>query len=402
MAEESRSFKYVTALLILVSCISGFIYCVQKPIWNWDALGYAAAVESLTESDKQIVHQRVYSALKAHATDETWFELTASTEYRKTMYEDADAFSQQIPYYKIRVIFILLLLLFTKLGIDIFVAGHVLTAAFYSLGVLVFYVGLRKHAHSALWLLLPVLMFIFTQELILPRHVAVDSLGFFCTALVVCAFVNRYKWLYLALAVMVLVRTDLIIMSALIFGACWLIEPSTRKTQFFYGTLTIAFYLAVNHWADNYGWHALFYFVFVSDMAATHPETYSSYKVSWSEYLQYVLESHWIGKSMYLSGMLVGLNSILFGHMYLHRGKKEFYEKFAVPYLYETQRRIAIISFVSGGYVALHYLLFPLLEGRFFLGCYVAVTMGFLILSTNVLAIHKAQRMRQVGEITHG
>lgn len=383
---DSNSLRFSSCVLILFSCIAGFLYCALNPIWNWDVLGYAASVESLTESDVNVIHANVYTALKDSVSEHVWVELTESTQYRKVMHDDAEAFAQQIPFYKIRILFVLLMFAMTKLGIEILNTAHLLSAAFFSLGTLIYYLSLRKFAHSYLWLLLPAMLYTFTHELQISQQGLVDSFSYFWMALVAYAFVNNRSWLYLLIAMLVLVRTDLIMLTALIFGFSWFIAPGHRKRIVLWGMVTATLYLAINKWAGNYGWHALFYFVFVTDMSASHPENYSNYQVTAAEYLKHLITPRWAGTPIYLAYLLFCVNACLFACLASHKQKnpkalKKIHDR------RETQFRVFLLSCISGSYIVAHYLLFPLFDSRFFIGCYVAIGAGFLILSNEVLSL---------------
>ncbi len=381
---DPRPLQIFTGIFVLVSCITGFLYCAANPLWNWDVLGYTASAINLYEVDLNTIHQNVYSALKNRVSETVWLELTASTDYRKVMLEDAEAFSQQIPYYKIRVLFILLMLLLAKSGVDILNTAHLLTAFFYSAGTLLYYVSLRNLVHSVFWLMFPVLMYVFTQELDISRHAVVDSFGFLWMALITYAFIRQRNWLPLVVALMVLIRTDLIMLSALIFGVCWIINPAQRKWLVMYGFLTVFLYAAVNHWAGNYGWHTLFYFVFVTDMSATHPENFATYQVSFNEYLKHLINPQWLGKSVYLAYFLFCVNACLFAWL-VSRFSKKIQAVAETGNYEEIRHRVFLLSCISGAYVIAHYVLFPLWESRFFVGCYVTICIGTLVLATEVL-----------------
>jgi len=126
-------------VFILISSTGLFIQAITSPIQNWDLLGYAASVFSIESTEAELIHDQTYQQYKAYATDYEYKYLTEGSNYRKVMSEDAVAFQQQIPFYKIRIIFVLLILALVKMGVGIFTASHIIAAAFTCSGLLVFY-----------------------------------------------------------------------------------------------------------------------------------------------------------------------------------------------------------------------------------------------------------------------
>lgn len=358
--------RYQTlTLAFIVSCsVSIFIFALLNPFDVWDMLGYAASVHSLNGIEISELHATVFTDFEAHASAAAYKELTASSSYRMTMSTDPEAFSQQIPFYKIRLLYVLLLDALTKFGLGIFESMHIVSAGSGSAGLLLAYLGLRSQVHSLLWFIMPIVFFGVTTNLLIVQQGGVDAFAFFWISLTVICYVRSSKLLLPTLALCVLVRTDLIIHVALMFAVLLLTDRSSRKQIVMWGGLTLAAYFTVNAWAENFGWYSLIHFVFVSDMSATHPAVYSKIRsFNLHDYMRFLLSTHgWVSSWLWLC--IGSALTSFFGYFWYCI--KPTAQSLVQPFL--AMQRLNIIAFVCVAYVVLHYLLFPALFMRFFVG----------------------------------
>lgn len=361
-----RDIPHTLALAVtLAFSLSCLIIALLNPIDNWDMLGYAASVKSLYGMDAATIHASVYADYKAYASTLSFTQLTTDSSYRQVMYQDVDAFNQQIPYYKIRIVFVLLLAAISAMGIDFFSAMHLLTALFGAAAYLVIYLGMRTKIHPLAWMATPVCYYLFSLEFSIFQKAAVDSFAFFWVALTVVAFVRNSKWLYPLLALSVLVRTDLILHSALLFAASLYWNRTDWHRIVGWGVIALVAYTSVNSWAGNYGWTTLINFVFVSNMLATHPEQYSQHGLPFSQYLSFVFSKYdWISHWFWAAVIIAVINLTI----YIATFRSSFLQQKVAEDQLQTLRRLQIISTLCLIYIALHYLLFPAIFMRFFYG----------------------------------
>jgi hypothetical protein len=361
---ESDLWRHAAFFTMVVCCVAFFYIAVTYPIQNWDMLGYAGSVASLSETDPHLLHQWVYEEFRAYATPGDFHTLTQSTNYRQTMFEDADGFVQQIPFYKIRVAFVLLIALMAKLGVNIYDAQHLLSAGFGSAGLFLLFLGLRQYIHSLLWLAVPYFFYQFTQDLVVVRFAGVDSFAFFWVALTLVAYVHKSPLLLPLLACSVLVRTDLILYVGLMYALVFLGDYSKWWLLGIWGAVCAGLYLWVNHWAGNYGWQTVFYFVFMTDMEATHPSEYSQIGVGLQQYLQVLARPQWVSKWLWFSVAASMFAMLLYWYQLReseHRG---------------VVGRFCLLGLVAIAYVIVHYLLFPVIFMRFFVAQYLVMLMA--------------------------
>ena len=93
---------YVLAALALTA------YSIARPKENWDMLAYMALVLRWEGVSETVAHERSYAALE---NDEQFGILTGQvdgrdSEYRAAVYRDAESFTQQLPFYSGRVLYI--------------------------------------------------------------------------------------------------------------------------------------------------------------------------------------------------------------------------------------------------------------------------------------------------------
>ena len=224
-----------------------FFVAIKKPVQTWDILGYAAVVEAQKSDNKTAVHSAVYRDFKTYATDGEFNDLVNSSDYRKTMHNDVEAFNQQIPFYKMRVLFIALIALVSGFGINVFFASHIVVAAAATLGLMAFYYAYRRLIHPAFWLITP-MFFIVLEGLGIARMVTADPLAFLWVGLISYAFIHN-KWFFLfgLLVSSVSVRTDLLLLVAIILSYLIVVKPNLRLASF----VTLIASIGVYWWVNN-------------------------------------------------------------------------------------------------------------------------------------------------------
>ena len=386
--------RYQTPLFIYIalSTIAIFSYTAFNPLEMWDMLGYAASVHALNGLSVADIHAIAYAEMKSYAPLDSYQALINGSSYRTVMSSDPEAFSQQIPYYKIRLFFILLINALTHLGLGSYEAMHLLSAAFGSIGFLLVCVGFRKHIHPFLFVILTVFFYGITSDFMDLQKGGVDSFAFFWMTLTFICYVNGSKFLLPLLALSVLVRTDLVIHAALLFSVVLLTDRNSFKQTIAWGIVTLALYFLVNNWAENYGWRTLIHFVFVSDMSATHPAEFSMLTTfNTKDYID-ILLSHdsWISKWFWLSLTCAPISFILY--FWSNRISGSRHEHYANFKMVKTLNVVCLISVL---YVVLHYLLFPAIYMRFFIGSCFFMVISMLCTLSYVYQSVKAAYFRE-------
>ena len=210
-----RSLQLVATLWLLVCGAAFLVYSLANPIAEWDMLAYAASAEAIDGTAPEEIHKRVYAELKEHATATEYEAITSANSYRKTMYEDAQAFNEQLPYYKIRIAFITLVKTLRDLGVNIYDAGHYVAALAFILSLLLLWASVRGHIHPVFQLALPLAFYKYTRDLEVLQQILADSLSSVWVVLICIAYLRESRWLLPLIAFSVFIRVDLAVFSGL-------------------------------------------------------------------------------------------------------------------------------------------------------------------------------------------
>ncbi len=382
------AYKVYISTVILASLLF-FAFCFTSPDQNWDMLGYSASAISLENNNPEFIHQFVYGELQNYGTESKRAKLLSGSNYAATMHSDAEAFYQQIPYYKIRIIFVGLIYLIVSFGVNVFTAGHAIAAAAASLGLLVYFYGFKDYIKPNFWIMIP-LFFALCGIFDAGQYVTADTLAYLWIGLISVTFIRKHWAVYPLIALSVLVRTDLAVLVAITLSFMFFFWPNSRVKALITAAVSGILYLSVNEFAGNYGWSTVFYYVFVSDMTATHPAQFSQAGISFQEYIYHVVSNLiWIfyESEFWLFTVLILIQFLIF--YYLTGSSSSHMEKIK-QYLTDPIISLTLISVI---YIALHYLLFPAMWTRFFLGQYMIGALGLLY--TITLLIKKIEAVKQ-------
>ena len=270
-------------------------------------------------------------------------------------------------------------------GINIFTAGHIIAAAAASLGLIVYFYGFKDYIKSNFWIMVPlfyVLLGIFNAA----QYVTADTLAYLWIGLISVTFIRKHWAVYPLIALSVLIRTDLAVLVAIMLSYIFFFWPGSRLKASVTAVVAGILYLSVNNFVGNYGWSTVFYYVFISNMTATHPEQFSQFEISFQLYAYHVVSNLiWIfyESEFWLFIVFIITQCLMFFH--LTNSSTSYLEKIG-QYLKDP---IISLTLISAIYVALHYLLFPAMWTRFFLGQYMIGALGLLY--TITLFINKIE-----------
>lgn len=366
---------------ILFSSVFFFLYSLYAQEQNWDMLGYAVSVMSLEDQDPAYIHDYVYRELRNYVSDKDFQELTTGSSYRETMLEDPDAFIQQVPFFKIRIIFVSLIFILTCLGVNIFAAAHIITAAAAALGFIIFFYAYKKITEPILWILIPFL-FVLCGAQDAGQGVTADTLAFLWLGLISYSFINNHWSVFPLLAVSTLVRTDMIVFVALVLSYYFIFRPELRNRSYITAVVTVILYVCVNKVAGNYGWSTVFYYAFISEMQATHPEEYSKLSLSMQQYLAIVVKN--LNLILYENKFWLFVVNVLLQLILFFNLKRVSSNKKGL-FIALANDPVISLTIICCGYIVLHYLLFPAIWSRFFIGQYLIANLGLLYILTCLL-----------------
>jgi len=382
--------------MILFFSLAFFVYCMLTQEQNWDMLGYAASALTLTGNDAGYIHGYVYDSLANYVSDEEFYFLTSGNSYREIMFADPEAFMQQVPYYKIRIVYVGLMLMLSKLGLNFFAAGHLISALAASLGFIIFFRAFKDSVNEIFWYLIP-FFFILCGVQDVGQVVTADSLAFLWFALIAHAYMHKHWSIFPLLVTSVLIRTDMLVFVAVTVGYFILFRPELRIKSLIAAAAAVVLYLGINRWTGNYGWTTVFYYVFVSDMVAPNPEEFSQLGVTVRQYVGALISNLKNILWEYIFWLfLVNVTVQLILLLSLQKAKDtvtEIFFKIADDPAFS-------LTIISCGYVFLHYLLFPAIWSRFFVAQYMVANFGVYYMLTKLMLQSRYPDLEAYSETT--
>ncbi len=348
------------------------LYALENPYHNWDMIGYVASAESYQNNDIYVVHGNTYNALKLHVPENKFKELiNSSSEYRNTIFMSADSLDQQLPYYQIRVLYIQLINLLSRIEIPKYYSTHFISAVsvFVSLILISHILFSNLNAHF-IFSFTPIALANF-GVLAVARCSTPDALAFLCSTIVFLLFLSKKHLFFLVvLPMLVLVRTDLIILT-IAFSLYYIMIDRKYASYYIVSLITSLFiYLGVNSYFGNYGWHTIFYVTLIERI--TNPEGII-FKVSLYEYFHSLYKG--------LGGALTSFSFITYFLsslvIFIYHIKKSFiFEVFSTPNKYSLE----IIHYINIAFFIGHFILFPVVWDRFFVTQYTFTLILFFVL----------------------
>lgn len=123
MTKNIVSFVVYFLIVLFISIVS-----IHKPDYNWDILPYVASVYSLESTDTNSIHKNTYEIVKSTLPEQAYLLLVSNNKYREEMHQCSKCFYQQLPFYKIRPLYVALIYILYKLGINIIVSSFVISS----------------------------------------------------------------------------------------------------------------------------------------------------------------------------------------------------------------------------------------------------------------------------------
>ena len=262
------SFWRVAALALYLGCAAYALrLSIAAPLHDWDAIGYIAAAESLESSDIQSVHAFTYAQMRAAlSADEYEFLAQEKTQtagrgsaYRRAVSADPAVLAEQMPFYRIRPLYVGGVFALYKTGLNIESATHVVSGIGVATGLMLLYAAAMPILPFAgVLLLLPLAYWFGVFEL--ARHATPDGAAFFAYMLAALLLVRgQLVAICIALPLVIGVRTDLILFTLPLLGLLLLQNPERRRLIAVALGASVVIYAGIVTYAGNAGWSIFFY-----------------------------------------------------------------------------------------------------------------------------------------------
>lgn len=358
--------------IILPAIYTGIVLCISiisiyKPDYNWDTLPYVASAYSLELHDTNIVHNNAYEVVKKSIPPQAYELLTTNNKYREEMLVCAACFYQQLPFYRIRPLYVVLIYTFYKLGLNIVISPFIISGLSYFLICLICFFWLKKISKDqVLVFIVSILLAIGPFLLSSATEASPNALSGLITLGALYSFLRGKFMLFLVLMLIsVFARPDNLL-AAILYSSTLLIYKGdniiTRK-YFIVSAVILAVlaFVIINRWSGNYEWAVWFEHTFKNRIFT--PAQYSA-EFSLGGYLKSFLKWAILFKSAVFALQMIIFISILYMKPLRLR---------------ELRNDLELLVIIAIGLsIVLHYLIYPALDDKYFISQYLAIDIIFI------------------------
>jgi hypothetical protein len=380
-------------LLVVITIVYTVAIGLARPAHYWDVIGFVGSAYEADGYNGQELSAKTFGDIRSYFGNADFAKYTEG-HYQATVYRDPTALEQQLPFYSIRIVQVDLMRLLNPLVGNYARSANIVTVTFTGLWITALATLMFMSSMSLFWLPL-VVAFAFPSALS-GGGASADQMACFFALLTLISLHVESRGFYVCAAFLPLVRTDLIILSILTLAAHigqMLIEnrsagglpkiadrgdPRRWRLLAACAALFASFgaYEGINAYAGNYGWLTVFNFTFID--FNPYPKTMPiSHAI-----LPYVLA--------YKNGLMELLASSLFPVYMLGVA---LLARQMVSMRSVSKYDLSFIA-VPLGFSALHFVLFPLPQLRFFIFASCCIMVALL------RAVGRASRSQRAAALT--
>lgn len=352
----ARSYIRMPALILTaITALAVLFFGWQKPTNNWDIVGYVAVAYSADGYRGADLNKATYDSLRREVSASTFDQLTQG-DYRETVFRDPSSLAQQLPFYRIRVLYIELIRMVHVMGWDYPRSTYVISAVFAALSVVL--LAFVAHDIGAPVAAVPLIV-AFAGFIDIARLSTPDAMACFFSLLTIYTLIRQSLWVVVLAALLPLVRTDLLLLSLLVLGHTFVFGQ--RKYALVSMVAACALYELIVRINGAYGWLTLFNTSLIHKTA--YPATLIPSRVV-GDYLRpyastaysFTMQPHFV-----IYGLAIWL---------LMRN--------GTTTLPEDRRLLSAVFVIPMAFVAAHLLLFPADTYRFFVFATSLVALGLI------------------------
>ena len=338
--------RHALTACVFVAGMVLMLGALRFPFHNWDMIGYAGVAYERALPEPDELHRRVFDDLKSWASSEGWRELTGADAFRRTVATDPGSLQELLPLYRNKPLYLATVRAMMTAGMDVYVALNLLSALCGALGLWLVVVAFPRMSVAATLALPPVAAL--AGLVTVSRIATPDAMAFAGVALAALLMVRRSRALAFVLALLPLVRPELIVFSLLV--SLWWAMWGGRKWAVAGAVVAGITFVATKQLGGGYGWERLFWFTFVE--TSPYPARLES-DLSAVFYLRRVA----IGMKLWLAQREFWVLAVALALLvWRYRGGGMWQAPGAV---------VALCALATSAAV---FLVFPLTEGRFIAG----------------------------------
>jgi hypothetical protein len=256
-------FIYGFFLLFLVFI---FLLNISTPSYNPDMIFYVGSSVSINEKDPNLIHDITYKIIQNNIPQKNYQELTEKNEYLQIVFKNADAFNQQLPFYYVKPLYILLIYFLGFIGLNYVFATVLISAVSLSLVSFVIFLWVRKYISDFYGFFVTISIIACLSIIGLGRASVPDGLSLLVILISLFFYFERKNLLLfeILLVTSIFIRPDNIIFATFLFIylGIWASDEFKLPKRHFLITLIIILlsYFSINKIVGAYDWNTLFYF----------------------------------------------------------------------------------------------------------------------------------------------
>jgi hypothetical protein len=365
--------------IFLLFAIFTFFYCLYAPIYGWDMIAYIALAKQMMGSSAADAHAYTYQSLRETLPDYLFNELASGRsghpsqviEYRVKMLNDPSAFQEQLRFYNVRVLYILLLAGIIKFGLNPILATSIISASFAASVTMIMWLFSRNIINIVYFPAL-VVSIGWSGLLSIGKYSTPDAMATFGVVLLFAMHCHSSRATFFICPFLVMIRNDLSVLSIIYLIYIFVVVPDQQKPALFSAVATAVVLYTLNTYFDYPGWKKVFYFTFVK--WTINPLT-EAMPLTLMDYMQQLVRG--IRSSMFdphFSAFL-SLAFLLIAYTFSYVHVRDMYKL-----LYY---KVYSLFFVCMVYVLVRFLLFPVAWERFYVPVYLWTAF------TLIVAIHR-------------
>ncbi|MGH7467548.1 MAG: hypothetical protein ACRENP_06130 [Longimicrobiales bacterium] len=332
-----------------------------KPDHNWDMLPYVAVAYQFAGESPAQAHARTFALVQQKLAASEHRQLTEGNDYRTAVARDPAAFNQQLPGYRVKVVYPWLIRQLTRFGLDPIRASVLISRLSYLAVGLVVLLWLfswtgPRWAVAVSWAIMSLSFSIDLAQLSTPD--AISTLVILAACLLMFEKGHSRAPLVLLIA-SVAVRPDNLLWLLAAAAYCVFRYPKQRTFAALSAASGLLLVFGLGRWADLPGWATLFHHAFVERVA--YQEGFQPSLSPLGYVRVYLRETHPANLPQFVG--LFGLIGSSLGYYRVRRyGWSDIY--------------VALLT-TMGVFGFMHWLLYPD-DDRYFIAAYLMITIVLL------------------------
>lgn len=268
--------KWRVSFLFIIAVLAFLTYWnYNNRVYDWDMPGYLGSVYTWEFPDSpDKVREITYSTIKEEAPSDHYTDLIGTKPWdipRQYFAQNTQSFTEQLPYFQIKIGYILVIALFFKLGLTppMSVLGVSLISYFFS-GLLIFYIlKILFPEKYGLAVLLTIASMLLPPMTYMARVSTPDMFIFQFILIFVIGLLKNWskRTMFLLLLGITFIRPDYATFTLSYLGAVFLLNYFNEKTIDFslviQGMIILLMYVFIMKFYHYPGWTDLFYDSFI-------------------------------------------------------------------------------------------------------------------------------------------